>query len=152
MKFGRDEEEALGLQGTANAGDGGGKLFFEEGVRLSDVGDVFVEGTFQDVGEHQAEFLEFGEDGFGDFPSVESWTALRMVAASPWNDRVGRVEEVGVARGGDAGEQKSLDVKWTKTRGPGEAFEATRDVGGIGELAATVAREKDGIGHGCRKS
>jgi hypothetical protein len=38
-------------------------------------------------------------------------------------------------------------VDGTKAGRPGETFEATGDVGGIGELAAAVAREKRGIGH-----
>lgn len=147
LEFGRDEEQALWFEGAPDAGNGGGELFLKQGVGFG-IGDVIVEGTFQDVGEHQAEFLEFGEYGFVRLPFRTEWNGLENGASFAFEGRLRRIKKIGIEFGSDRTEDERLDVNRAEARGPSEALEATRDVGGVGELAAAVARQKDGIGHG----
>lgn len=142
-----EQEDAFRFKGTANACDGSGELFFDEGV-LVGVGEVFVEGAFEDVCEEQAEFLEFGEEGFRGLPFRGKPDGIEDYGGFAAELRAGRIEEVGVLGGCDAGEKKSLDVERAEARGASEAIEATGDVSRICELAAAVTGEKIRIGHG----
>jgi len=61
LEVGREKEDALGLKGAANAGEGGGELILQESESLRGGGAV-PQGAFENVDEHEASFLEFGED------------------------------------------------------------------------------------------
>jgi hypothetical protein len=67
LKIGGKKKDTLGFEGTPNARDGGGKFGFEVGLGLRLSGAV-VEGTLQDVRQHQAQFLKISEDGFRGLP------------------------------------------------------------------------------------
>lgn len=55
-KVGGEQQETLGFEGTADASDGRWELLLNEGVGLGS-GDGWVQGTFEDVSEQDAEFL-----------------------------------------------------------------------------------------------
>ncbi len=67
QEVGGEEEQALGFERATDAGDGDRELLCQQrlGLRWR---DVFVEGALENMGEHQAEFLEFDLDGFRGLP------------------------------------------------------------------------------------
>lgn len=141
LECGRQQKDTLGLERAANAKDGSRELFFQKRARFL-FGEVWVERTFEDVREHQAQFLEFGKDGFAGLPFCGEWDGLEDCGGFTFEGRVWRVEKVVALGGSDAGEEKGLDVDGAEAGGPGESFEAARHVGGVDELATTVAGEE----------
>jgi hypothetical protein len=147
LEGGREQENAFGFEGAANAGKGSGELLAEERVDFG-VRELFVGRTFEDVGEHEAEFLEFGEDGFGGLPFRGKLDGCEDGGGFALKRGVWGVEKLGVEFRSDAGKKESLDVDGTEAGGPGESFEAAGDVRGVCKLATAIAGEKDGIRHG----
>jgi hypothetical protein len=113
LERGGDEEEALGFKRTPNACHGEGTLIFEQGVHLR-FGDSAVERALQDVSQHQAEFLKFGENGFRRLAFCGKLDGFEEGGRFTVEGLVWRIEEVGVELGCDSCEQEGLDVKWTK--------------------------------------
>lgn len=123
-------------------------MFFQKRVCFL-CGEVWVERTFEDVREHQAQFLEFGEDAFAGLPFRGERDGLEDCGGFAFEVTVGGVEKVFVFGGSDAREEEGMDVNGTEAGGPGESFEAAGDVGRVDELAAAVAGE-EGSGHESR--
>jgi hypothetical protein len=135
-----EQKYTLGFEGTANPNHGNGQLFFQKSAW---VGAVF-DWTFKNVGEHDAEFLKFGEDGFDGFSGRVELNGLEDGRGFALEERIGRVQKIGILLRGDACQKKRLDVQRSETRGPGEALQTARNMSGTGGLSAAVTRE-DGI-------
>jgi hypothetical protein len=146
LKAGGKQEDTLGLEGAANTGECGWELFFEESESLRGGGAV-LQGAFENVDEHETEFLEFDEDGFRGVPFRSDLHGAKNPGGLALEEGVGGIEKIGVEGRGDSGEEERVDVERAKAGGPGKALEAAGDVGGVGELAAAVTGEESGIRH-----
>jgi hypothetical protein len=93
-----DEEEALRLEGTADAGESGGKLLFDEGMELG-IGGVLGDRAFQDMDEREAEFLEFSLDRFRGLPCCGDLSGSENGGGFAVEREIRRVEKVVVAFG-----------------------------------------------------
>ena len=96
-----NEEEALGLEGTADAGEGGGKLLFDEGMELG-FGDVLGNRAFQDMDKREAEFLAFGLDRFRGLPCCGDLSGSKNGGGFALEREIRRVEKVVVAFGSNS--------------------------------------------------
>jgi len=146
LQIGRDQQEALGFEGTSNAGDSGGKLFFEQFASLR-CGDTVFERTFQNVGEHQAEFLEFGKDDSRGLPFRRDLKGVEDRASFTLEQSAGRVKKIGVEFRSNPTEEERLNVNRAIPCNPFQTLEATKDVRRVSELSTAVTGEKYRIWH-----
>ena len=147
----RDEQDTLGLEGSADARNRGRQMFFQELRRLCG-GDTFFERTFEDVRQHQAELLKFGKRIFWRLPFRGDLDGLKNGSGLSLEANAGSIEKISVGFRGDAAKEQRLDVNGAKAGGPREALETTRNVRRVGRLAAAVAGEKNGVRHNYRES
>jgi hypothetical protein len=146
LKFWGDHQDTLGLQGSADSGQGLGEVVFSKGPGFVCIG-VRFDGAFEEGRQNQASFLEIGEDFFGGLPCRGDAESREENSGLSREAGFGGIEKVGVSFGSGSGKQEGLDVDGAETRGPFEALQAASYVFGGGKLSATVARQKCGNGH-----
>ena len=66
-------------------------------------GGALLKGAFQNVGEHETEFLEFGEDGFRGLPFRGNLHGAKNGGGFALEERAGCVEKIGIEHGSDPG-------------------------------------------------
>ncbi|MGB9421961.1 MAG: hypothetical protein WBR26_21355 [Candidatus Acidiferrum sp.] len=100
------------------------------------------------MSEHEAKLLEFSLDPFRRLPCCGKLDGVEDHPGFALEQCVRGVEEMRVEFWGDAAEKERLYMNRPEAGGPGKAFQAPRDVGGVDELAATITREKRERRHG----
>jgi hypothetical protein len=100
----KDEQDTLGLEGSADARNRGGQMFFQQVRRLRG-GDTFFERTFEDVRQHQAELLKFAKRVFSRLPSRGDLHGLKNGSGLSLEATGGSIKKISVGFGGDASQK-----------------------------------------------
>lgn len=104
LQAGGDEEDALWLEGAADARGCGGQLFFEKFARLGR-GKTVLERTFEDVRQHESEFLKFRKHSLRRLPFRGDLDGIEDRAGFAPKCGAGSIEKISVEFGGNAAEQ-----------------------------------------------
>jgi hypothetical protein len=142
----RENQCALRLQ---RAADPGNRL---REMPVYEIDDFWGFGTWryrtlEKIREEEAAFLEVGQDFLVGLPCRGDAKSGEEIAGEAGERSLRGVEKLGISIRSGCGEQQSLNVDGTETRGPFQALQAAGDVLGRGELAAAVARQKCGDSH-----
>jgi len=122
-----NQNNALGLEGTAKASDRRGKMCLEK-LRDLSVGETWPSGALQQVSEHKSALLELRKNGVGRLPFCGKLNGFEKLASLAFEKTLGRVEKIGAVVGRNATEKKRLNMNWAVARGPLEPSKAPGDV------------------------
>ena len=122
-----NQDNTLGLEGTANASNRRWKMRLEQ-LRDLRVGEAWPSGALEQVSEHKAALLELRKNGVGRLPFRGKLDGLEKLASLAFETTLGRVEKIGVVVGRNATEKKRLNMDWAVARGPLEPLKAPGDV------------------------